>query len=485
MLHFLRKINLLWAPLLAACLALLMMNFGQSYTVAVMAAITLWMAIWWTTEAVNIYLTALIPAFAMPLLGILSMKDIAIAYLPQIIFLFIGGFILAFAVEKWNLHKRIAYSIILSLGNRIDRLLLSFMLASYLLSMWILNTATVILLLPAVLAVVGQIKDASERKLYTPFLLGLAFASSIGGIATIIGTAPNMFLMDFYNDAQALSPKINFMNWFLMAFPLSLILFVVCFFLIKKYSLGKHEISLDLDYCRKELKKMGSFSYEESVVASVFVLLIIAWFTARDIPFQSFKFRGWLNLLPEASFVKESTLAILAAFSLFLIPSKQKGKKIADWSDASKVPIGIIFLFGGGFALAKGFEISGLSAIIATQLQVLSNLPLFGLIILLVLFMTFFTEISSNTASTILVLPVLMAMLSKFDFPAAFVLFPVTIAASCAFMLPVATPPNTIVFGSGKLQIRDMLRAGIWLNLASALIISLYTYYVVPMFFGT
>lgn len=230
---------------------------------------------------------------------------------------------------------------------------------------------------------------------------------------------------------------------------------------------------------------MGSFSYEESVVASVFVLLIIAWFTARDIPFQSFKFRGWLNLLPEASFVKESTLAILAAFSLFLIPSKQKGKKIADWTDASKVPIGIIFLFGGGFALAKGFEISGLSAIIATQLQILSSLPLFGLIILLVLFMTFFTEISSNTASTILVLPVLTAMLSKFDFPAAFVLFPVTIGASCAFMLPVATPPNTIVFGSEKLQIRDMMRAGIWLNLASALIISLYTYYVVPMFFGT
>jgi len=261
---------------------------------------------------------------------------------------------------------------------------------------------------------------------------------------------------------------------------------VICYLVLKKLFLSSESDSeLKLDYCKAELKKLGPFSYEESVVSSIFGLLILAWFTSRDIPFGSFEFKGWLNLLPESSYVKESTLAMLAAFSLFLIPSKDKKSKILEWKDTQKIPIGILFLFGGGFALAKGVDQSGLSEIIATQLQFVSSLPVFTLLIILALFMTFFTELTSNTSSTVLLLPLLASLLSALDASPAQVLFTVTISASCAFMLPMATPPNTIVFSSEKLSIKDMMRAGIWLNLIAALLISTYMYFVLPLVFGT
>ncbi len=476
---------MVFGPLAGFIVALLLWREGYSFELSAMAALGIWMAVWWINEAVSIYLTALIPAFAMPFLGIMEMKEVASAYLPQIIFLFVGGFLLAFAVEKWGLHKRIALNIILKLGSHPARLLLGFMLSSYLLSMWILNTATVMLLLPAVLAVIGSMKNAAEKKLYTPFLLGLAFASSIGGFATLVGTAPNMFLMEFYNELNNYEAQINFLNWFILALPLSIMLFMICYGLIYFIFLRKVDSRLiDLNYCRTALRSMGKASYEEKIIAVVFGLLILAWFTARDIPFANFEFKGWLNLLPHGSYVKESTIAMFAAFLLFLIPSKKEKINILEWKDSAKIPIGVLFLFGGGFALAKGIVQSGLAGLLTEQLSILNELPAFAIVLLLTLFMTFLTELSSNTASTVLVLPVLAAILANLGMSPSQVLFPVTIAASCAFMLPVATPPNTIIFSSKQLKVRDMARVGIWLNLISALLISIYFYYFADLIFG-
>jgi len=465
-------LKLLSGPLSGILVWWLLISAGEESVLAKTAGVAVWMAVWWITEAIPIYFTAFLPAIFFPFLGIMSMKEIAPAYLPQIIFLFIGGFILAFALERWNLHKRIALKIIVSLGDSPSRLLLGFMLSSYLLSMWILNTATVMMLLPALLAVLDQMKNTSNKKA-APYLLGLAFASSIGGTASLIGTAPNLYFADFFNENFTQYPPITFANWFMFGFPVSLVFFVLAFWVIRFiYFRKESEASINIDHCREQYKSLGRITYEEKMVGVLFVLTVLLWFFSKDIAIGDFKMSGWTNLLPEGAFVKESTIAMLTAFLLFVLPSKnEKGNALIAWKDVRKMPIGVIFLFGGGFALAKGIGDSGLSDWLAGHLEIVSQFPGWLVIICLCLFMTFFTEITSNTASIVLILPVLMAMSTQIDAHPLMIMLPVTFSASFAFMLPVATPPNTLVFGSDRLEIREMVRTGIWLNFIGAVLI--------------
>ncbi len=477
-----KPISVLSGPVLAIVSYLLCLSLGVNSEASLMAGITVWMATWWILESVSIYLTAFIPAFALPILGILPMNELAGVYMPQITFLFIGGFLMAFAMEKCRLHERIALRIILTIGNSPSRLLLSVMLAGFLLSMWILNTAAVVVLLPAVLAIIQHLKDNAEFK--TPLLLGLAYASSIGGMATLIGTAPNLYFADFYSQYNHGVDDITFFNWFVFAAPLSLILFVIAYQLLKwMYRPKDVKEAVSLEVIRSDYRQLGSMSRDEKWVGGSFAILVLLWFTSRDIDLGGFEMTGWLSFLPAGGYVRESTLAMLVSFVLFLIPSNQSSGAILDWKDAQRIPIGIIFLFGGGFALAKGFDTSGLSEILGNQLAIAGELNLWLAVILLCVFMTFFTEIASNTASIVLILPIVASLSPSLPYPILFLMLPLTITASCAFMLPVATPPNTIVFGSEMINIKDMVRTGVVLNVVLSIIIATYSILMIPRIF--
>lgn len=444
---------------------------------SVVAGVILTMAFWWFTEAMEIYITSLVPVIVFPFTGVATMDEIAPLYMKQIIFLFIGGFLFAFALEKWNLHRRIAYRILIATGGSSSNVLFGFMFASYFLSMWILNTATVTLLLPAVLAVTSQL--GSHERSATPYLLGLAYASSIGGMATLIGTAPNFVFMEAFNSLEGVESTVTFANWMAMSFPLSLVLFAAGFLLLRflfKSSIAQSQV--DLGYCRSELKRMGRPGYEERVLAGMFIVLVAAWFFMKDIALGGFTIPGWASYFNEhGAFVKESTVVMLVVFLLFLIPARRSNEYVLSWAEVRKLPLGVLFLFGAGFSLGYTMTQTGLTDIISMHLRsVTDNDPVLVTVIACLL-MTFLTELTSNTATIFLFLPVLFTMGPQMDCHPLQFYVPLTLSASCAFMLPVATPPNTIVFGSDQVRTLDMARTGLWLNLIAIGVLSLIGYW--------
>ncbi len=480
----------LGGPALGILVYLLMRHHGHE--IAATAGTATWVAFWWITEATNLYLTGLIPLVIFPLTGVLSMKEVAPQYMSQIIFLFIGGFILAFAMEKWNLHRRIALNIIRIVGATPSRILLGFMFSSYFLSMWILNTATVMMLLPAALAVLTEIGKQDEgltKKLTVPMLLGLAYASSIGGTGSLIGTAPNLVLADYVAEHHPELPEISFGNWLIYGIPTSAVFFVILFLVLRYAVLGKiRETNFSIGYVRDELQKMGKMAKEEKAIGIVFLTTIVLWLFMKDINIGSVSIPGWtsLSIFPEGAYIKESTIAMIAGISLFFLPSKKDDNgTILSWDETKKIPFGLVFLFGGGFALAKGVSASGLSDLISSNLSFVENYSIWVVVLVLCVFMTFFTELTSNTASTLLLLPVIDGIASHFEgiSPMTFLL-PVTISASFAFMLPVATPPNTIVFASERLTVSSMAKAGIGLNLIGVILTTLFALTLGALVFG-
>ena len=464
---------------------LLEINNGtlNSDSVGIMLSISYLMAFLWISEGISIYATALIPAIAFPVFGIMPMTEVATQYMKDVIFLFIGGFMMAYAVERWNLHKRIAYKILLSIGNSPEKLLLSFMLAGYLLSMWILNTATAAILLPAILGIVDQIQSTDKNtNVATPFLLGLAYSCSIGGMSTLIGTLPNLTTMEFYNEKIPLE-NINFTNWFIIGFPVSFTMLIICFliFLLLFRNTFKEQ-SISLSSCKTQYKLLGKMKTEELVISIIFLIVIVLWFTRKNIDLGTLTIKGWSHLLANPNYIKDSTIAMLGGVSMLLIPAKNQKGPILRWVDVSKLPIGIIFLFGGGFALAEGMQITGLSAWIGSGFIHLKEIPPFVLIISLCTFMIFFTEVTSNTASMLIMLPVLLELSNVFQIHPAKIFIPTTLAVSCAFMLPVATPPNTIVYASEKFKAKEMIKPGLWLNLIGSIVISIMSTLLIDLF---
>lgn len=459
-------------PILGGLIYVLLKNQTGDHKIAATGGIGVWMAVWWITEAVNIYFTSLIPITFLPLLGVVSMKELGPMYMPDIIFFFVGGFLLAFALEKWEIHRRIALKILLLIGNSPNRLLLGFMLTSYLLSMWILNTAVVMMLLPAAMAVFSQIqKNQSSTDLSTPFLLGIAYAASIGGTATLIGTAPNLYFMDFFNEHLLDYEPITFGSWFLIGLPASFLFVMGTYLVIQKKYLNKiGSLSFDPAEIKNQYAQLGKVNLDQKIVGAVFAITVTLWFTAKPMIIGQFNFPGWLVLFENPTYIKESTIAMLAAFALVITPSQTKKGNLLDWDAAKKIPLGIIFLFGGGFALAKVIGTSGLGLWLGDQLIFLKEFNPIVVVIGLALFMTFFTELTSNTASTILMLPILMPVTQNVDIHPMIIMMPVVMSASFAFMLPVATPPNTIVYGTEKIKIKDMIRTGVILNLMGVII---------------
>lgn len=470
-----KKIGLFLGPLLFMIIYFMMDIDGLSDSGKAVLASAVWIAVWWITEALDIAVTALLPIILFPISGGLSLSDTTVSYGHPYIFLFLGGFILAIAIEKWNLHRRIALQIIKVVGTDVSTIILGFMIATAFLSMWISNTACAVMILPVGIAIVKQLKDnpatiANENEIFAKALmLSIAYSASIGGMATLIGTPPNLVLVGIVKESYGI--EISFLQWFMFGFPLSVVLLLICWVYLTKYAFKfeQKKFAGGIDEINEQLKKLGPLAYEEKWILVVFVATALAWIT-----------RSFL-ITPYFPAIDDSIIAMLACIILFLLPSKNKSVPLINWQDTINLPWGILLLFGGGMALAVGFESSGLAVWIGTHLKSLQTIPLLLLLLLLITVVNFLTEITSNLATTAMLLPILVSIAAAVNVNPYFLLVGATIAASCAFMLPVATPPNAVVFGSGYLKIEDMIKAGFWLNIISIIIVTVFVYFILPL----
>lgn len=469
-----KRIGLILGPLIFTLVIQFLQIDGLSNQAKAILACSLWIAIWWITEATSIAITALLPIILFPLTGGLSLNETTASFGHKYIFLFIGGFILSIALEKWNLHKRIALNIIKIVGTNVTQIILGFMIATAFLSMWISNTATTVMILPVGMAIASQLKDypdslKSENLIFgKALMLAIAYSASIGGMATLIGTPPNLVLAGIVQEAYG--KEITFAQWFSFGFPISIIFLFLCWIYLTKIAFkfnqkilpgGKQEID-------RKLKELGKISFEEKTILSVFILTALAWIS------RSFFLKQFIPA------IDDTIIAIISAIILFLLPSKKKKETLLTWKDAINLPWGILLLFGGGMALASGFEKSGLAVWIGSQMKALEAAPLILILFILITSVNFLTEITSNLATTAILLPVLVSLAAAIGVHPYFLLVAATVAASCAFMLPVATPPNSVVFGSGLLKIEDMVKKGIWLNIISIILLTLIVYYLLP-----
>lgn len=468
-------------PLLA-CLFWFFIELDTSnHNVSLMAGVAIWMCTWWFTEAVGLAITALVPVFVLPLLGIADSKIVAQQYSDSIIFLFIGGFMLAFAIEKWALHKRIALKILSIVGKNPSTILFGVMLATYLISNWISNTATTMMLFSAVFALIQETQHyitKNKNKFAAALLLGLAFAATIGGMATPVGTPPNMYFFKAFKQAFPENNELNFIKWSVIGFPISFCFLLLSYFTLNAYFLkNKVVLKIEQTFFKDNYKHMGKLSYEEKWVFVLFVSCILLWFTRADIDFGSFQYKGWNHLFKVPKYIDDSFVALLAAMVLFLIPSKKnKGEALLVWEDAKKLRYDIILMFGSGFALAYGFEVSGLSNWLAESLKILKGISPILIILGICIVVTIISEFASNIASIQLIIPILVALQKDLDLPPLLLMMPATFAASLGFMLPVATAANTIVFGTKQIEIKDMFKVGIILDAIGILIITVMCY---------
>lgn len=477
-----KAIGFILAPLLFIYI-ILFVNLDDKPVLSYTLAIAILMAIWWVTEVVPLAITALLPIVLFPAFGIMNGKEVSMAYVNHIIFLFIGGFIVALAMEKWKLHLRIALKILSFTGNSAAKILLGFMFSSAFLSMWISNTATAMMMVPIVISIIikleEQVDKESIKRYSIGLLLGVAYGSSIGGISTLIGTPPNLSFSRIYLIMFPEAPEISFSAWFIFVAPLSFVFFfIVWFVLLKRFGPKKAFDLKNKDEFKHDYVKLGKATFEEKAVFVVFCLLAFLWLTRSAIVIGDFSIPGWSDLFGNPSYINDGTVAIAMSIILFLIPSKQnKGKMIMDWNSTAKLPWNIVLLFGGGFALASGFKESGLSIWFGEQLSAASFLHPFILILVICFAITFLTELTSNTATIEMILPILAGLSISIGIHPLLIMLPATISASMAFMLPVATPPNAIVFGSNRIPMMEMAKTGIILNLIGMLLIALCVYF--------
>ena len=470
-----KTIGLFLGPIMFVLIIIFFHPEGLSKPANAVLASAIWIAVWWITEAMPIAATALLPIILFPLSGGLNLEETTASYGHKYVFLYIGGFILAIAIEKWNLHKRIALNIIKIVGTNVVYIILGFMMATAFLSMWISNTATAVMILPIGMAIVSQLKDnpqtiEDENLIFgKALMLSIAYSASIGGMATLIGTPPNLVLAGVVKSTYGV--EITFSQWFKFGFPISIILLFLCWMYLTKvaFKFKQKAFPGGTEEIKSQLKALGKISFEEKTVLIVFICTAFAWIS------RSFLLKQFVPA------IDDTIIAIFAGLILFLLPSKGKRKRLLDWEDTIKLPWGIILLFGGGMALALGFESSGLAVWIGQQMTSLNTLPLILVLLILIASVNFLTEITSNLATTAMLLPVLVSLAAAIGVHPYLLLLGATVAASCAFMLPVATPPNAVVFGSGYLRIEDMVRKGFWMNIMSIFLLTLFIYFILPL----
>jgi sodium-dependent dicarboxylate transporter 2/3/5 len=440
-------------------------------------ATTVWIAVWWMTEAVPIPAASLLPIVLLPITGALDNSAVTSSYGNDIIYLFLGGFFIATAMEKWNLHRRIALAIIAFVGTSTQRILLGFMLATAFLSMWVSNTASVMMMVPMAMAISSQVAHALQGRpeagdipvFEKALLFGVGYAGTIGGLGTLIGTPPNIILA-----AQArelFDVEISFASWMLIGVPMVALLLLIAWVYLGRFAfrMSIHGLPGGQAMIRKEREALGPMSPEEKAVACVFTLAAFFWIS------RSFL---WVNVFPE---ITDGMIAIAASVALFLIPAHEENSaRVLNWADSKNIPWGILLLFGGGLAIATGFRVTGLSDWMGSQLTVLDGMPIILVIAMASLLILFLTEITSNTATATMIVPVVASLALALGLHPFALMIPCAMAANCAFMLPVGTPPNAIIFATEKLRMTEMMRVGFLLNLTAASLITLAVYYLVP-----
>ena len=474
-----KRLALIGGPLIFIACCLVPAPDGGHPKLLLMGGFTAWMALWWLTEAVPLAVTSFLPFLILPSSGIIDIREAAAQYMDPILFLFIGGFLIAFAIERWGLHRRLALHILSATGGSVSSILLGVMVTAFILSMWISNTATVMMMLSAVLAVIQHLKaplenEETHRKVASALMTGLAYSATIGGMATLVGTPTNMIFLKSYSEHYSQSHPVTFLSWMALALPLAIVLLIITWKVIRMVTLRKYAaLPFEKQLFRKELGLIGKWNADEKIVFLVFLTAAILWFTRSGIETESFRFTGWASLLPYPDQIHDSTVAIGAALLLFLIPSRtEKGRTLLTWNEASRIPYEIILLFGSGFALAKGFDTSGLSNYISGQLHFLKEVNVVLVILGICLTVTFISEFASNVASIQLVMPILISLQSALDIDPRLLLLPAALAASNGFMLPVATAPNTIAFSTGHIRVSEMAATGFFTNLAAILLIT-------------
>jgi len=445
-------------------------------------AVAVLMATWWVTEAIPLSITALLPIVLFPLLGILDGKEVSTTYMNHIIFVYVGGFAMALAMEKWNLHKRIALKILMLVGVSPGRILFGFMMATAFLSMWISNTATTMMMIPIVLSIILSLEETigkkSISKYSTGLFLAIAYSASIGGMSTLVGSPTNLVFPKTLTLLYPGAPEISFTEWFLFAIPVTILMFAAIWLVIYLIYKPKEKwVGVEQHHFRDQYRKLGRASYEEKMVFILFVTLALLWIFRADIEFDSFRIPGWSSIFGNPGFINDGTVAVTMAVIMFIIPTRSKeSKRIMDLTTILKLPWNIVLLFGGGFALALGFQSSGLALWFGEQLSWTQSIHPYLILLAIVAMMSFLTELTSNVASTQMLLPVFAALaVSSGNNPILFMI-PATLASSLAFMLPTATPPNAIIFGTQRLQIKTMVRTGFLLNMLGILIVFLITW---------
>ncbi len=467
--------GLLLGPLLLLACLITDPPTGMSKAAWAAVGLTLLMATWWATEAIPIPATSLLPILLIPALHIDSLDKATAPYANPTIYLFLGGFMLGLAMERWNLHKRIALYTLLAMGSKPVNQIAGFMIATAFISMWVSNTATTIMMLPIGLSIIGLIageekgNEAERERFATALLLGIAYAASIGGIATLIGTPPNALLAAFLRENHGV--HIGFGQWMLIGLPISIVMLAFTWWWLTRK--GFHFSSSNSnELVRKELEGLGGLSKGERLVGVVFVAAALAWIFQPLIA----------SYLPG---VNDTSIAMGAAIALFLIPvNLRKRVFLMDWKHTGSLPWGVLLLFGGGLSLAAAIRSTGLAEWIAQNLSALGALPLFLMLGVVVLVIVFLTEVTSNTATAATFLPLLGALAVSQGLSPELLAIPAAIAASCAFMMPVATPPNAIVFGTGHMRIQSMIRAGMALSVGSVIVITVLCYYLIGIIWG-
>ncbi len=473
-----KKIGLLLGPILFVIIVNCPDLLEGKETANAVIATALWMVVWWITEAVSISVTALLPLILFPILNVMNITNVGANYGSPIIFLFFGGFVLALALEKVNLHKRIALNIIRITGTTPNKVVLGFMIATASLSMWISNTASTVVMLPIAMSVIGLLINdedgftKSDQNFALSVMLGIAFSANAGGIATVIGTPPNSVLIGLLENEYNI--EISFLKWMTLGLPFSIILLTICYLVLVKWMFpNKHlKFTASRDVIAQELHKLGPTSGKEKMVLAIFGVTVFLWI-----------FRTVINGVFPTLGLSDTIISMMAAVSLFAIPyNLKKGDFIIRWNDTQKLAWGILILFGGGLALANGMSSSGIVDVVSSAIAT-SEISILFTAVLLIILMLFMTELMSNVALVAVLAPVVAGIAIGLNIPILYLLIPVTIASSCAFMLPMATPPNAIVFASGYIKVHQMARVGIILNLISVVLLVLLFQFVIPYLF--
>ncbi|MEQ8575076.1 SLC13 family permease [Fulvivirga sp.] len=458
--------------ILGPSIFILLQAFGFNEPIYDVIALAIWMIVWWVTEAVPIPVAALLPIIILPLTGVFSVSQATAPYASPIIFLFMGGFLIALGLEKHGLHLRLALSLLKITGSSGNGIILGFMIASSLLSMWISNTATAVMMLPIASSVVGLLssKQGLNKNFALALMLSIAYSANIGGTMTLIGTPPNVVMAGYLN--QLLNFQMGFAEWLMIGIPTGLLLLTVTYYLLTRVLFANNikHVEGSTELINSELKKLGKISREEKLVITVFLITAFGWILKPQI-----------NELIGKPLLTDHITAMIGGVLMFSMPVNLKDQNfLMRWDDTSKLPWGILLLFGGGMALANALAEVGIIEMIGEFVSSITQVQPLIFILVITLIVLLMTEVMSNVALVTILIPVIIGVANGININPLLLIIPATLSSSCAFMMPISTPPNAIVFSSGHISMKDMMKAGIWLNLIAVLVIALLSYWIVP-----